>query len=171
MSIRVVKKDLMPSGNSPAAVIGIAESHFIALSHEALNVIRTETEVTMPHRVDELLHLEASFQVTLGPVKFDVTIGQKVHFPCVSSIFTLTTNDGVSFVVNCTQVKQGLVELGQAGQVIGADVHVMELEIHGGLSFIQMMGRYRDRNPTVRGIECGGMHAAQHFRNCINIRR
>jgi hypothetical protein len=37
----------------------------------------------------------------------------------------------VLFVLNCSEIKQGLIELREPGQRIGTQIHVMELEIHG----------------------------------------
>jgi hypothetical protein len=36
-------------------------------------------------------------------------------------------------IIDCAQVKQGFIEIRQAGQVIGTYVHVMKLEIHRAL--------------------------------------
>lgn len=66
-------------------------------------------------------------------MKFDISIGQKIDLAGVRAVFTLSTNDCVILISNCSQLKQCLVKLGQSGQVVGANVHVMKLEVHSAL--------------------------------------
>ena len=63
-------------------------------------------------------------------MKLNVPIGQKVHFAGVSPIFSLTADHRVFGIGDRTQAEQCLVEIGQAREVIGANVHVVKLEIH-----------------------------------------
>lgn len=86
--------------------------------------------MAVTHGIDELLHFEACFQITLGPMELDVAIGQKVNLACVRTIITLSTDNGVRLIGNCSKLKQCFVELGQSGQVVGANVHVVKLEFH-----------------------------------------
>ncbi len=130
MTVRVIQEHLVPARNSPASVVRVADIQLIAAAHESLDVIGAEAKVTMAHRVDEFLHLETGFQVSLRPMKLDVTIGQKVNFAGVGPVLALSADDGVLGIGDRTQAEQGLVEIGQPGQVIGANVHVVKLEIH-----------------------------------------
>lgn len=130
VAIWVMQKNLMPTGNSPAAVVGVADAELIALAHEPLDVVRAEAEMSMPHRVHELLHLKSGLQVAFRPVKFNVSIGQEVDLSGVGAILAIATDDGVRLVIDRSQLEQRLVELGEPGQVVSTQVHVMELEIH-----------------------------------------
>jgi hypothetical protein len=86
--------------------------------------------VTVRHGVDELLHLEARIQIALCPMKLNGSVAQEIHFPRVGAVCTLCADDCVLFVFDRSQVKQCFVELGQPGQAIGAQIHVMEFEFH-----------------------------------------
>ena len=136
MSIWVIQKHLVPTRNSPASVICVSNAQGIALAHKALNVVSTEAEVAVSHGVHKLLHLETSFQIALGPMKLNVDIGQKVNFACVSTVIALTANDVVLCVCDRSQLKQGLIKLGQSRQVVGTNVHVVKLEFHS--AFFQL---------------------------------
>lgn len=153
VTIRVVQEDLVPTRNGPAAVIRVTNAKLIALAHEALDVIGAEAEVTVTHGVDELLHLEARIKVPLRPVELDIPVGQKVHLARVGAVITLTANDGVSLVVDGAQVKQRFVELRQPRQVVRADVHVVKLELHSDLTFVDMLKLPRRQEPS--GAEHG----------------
>jgi hypothetical protein len=131
MAVWVVQKDLVPAGDGPTAVIGVTDAERITFAHKALDVVSPEAEVAMTHGVDELLHLEAGFQVAFRPVKFDVAIREEINLACVGPILTFTADDGVIRVIDCSQIKERLVKLSQSGQIVGTDVHVVELEIHG----------------------------------------
>jgi hypothetical protein len=63
-------------------------------------------------------------------MELNVAIRQEVHFSCVSAIFANAAHYGVLFVCNRAQIKKRFVKLAQSRQVVGTDVHVMELEIH-----------------------------------------
>jgi hypothetical protein len=69
-------------------------------------------------------------------MELDVAISQKVNFARVSTIITLTTDNGVRVIGNCSKFKQCFIELGQSGQVVGANVHVVKLEFHS--AFFQL---------------------------------
>ena len=130
MAIWVIQEHLVPTGDSPAAIVRVLDAQFITAAHEPLDVIGSETEMTVTHGVHILLHLEPGFQVTFGPMEFNVTVGQEVHFPCVRTVFPDTAHHRVFLVSNRSQIKKCPVELGHARQVVGANVHVMKLEIH-----------------------------------------
>jgi len=129
-AIRVMQEDLMPTRNRPAAIVRIADPQLVTPTHEAFNVIGTEAEVTLTHRVNKLLHLETSIEVSFGPVELNVSIGQEVHGTCVSAVLSIAADHGVLGIRDRAQIEQCLVELRQPGQVVRADVHVMELEFH-----------------------------------------
>ncbi len=149
MSIWVIQKHLVPTGNSPASVIFVTNAQGIALTHKALNVVSSEAEVAVSHRIHKLLHLEASFKIPFGPVKLDVAIGQKVNFACVSTIFTLTANDVVLCIIDRSQLEKGLIKLGQSWQVVGTNVHVVKLEFHS--AFFQL-GWFFTSKGTIKGL-------------------
>lgn len=149
MSIWVIQKHLMPTRNGPAAVIFITNTQGIALAHKALNVVSTEAEVAVSHGVHKLLHLETSFQISFGPMKLDVAIGQKVNFACVSTIFTLTADDVVLCICDRAQLEQGLIKLGQSWQVVGTNVHVVKLEFHS--AFFQLGGFFTSKG-AIKGL-------------------
>ncbi len=123
----------MPPGDGPATVVRIADAEFVAATHESLDVICAIAEMTVPHRVDELFHLEAGLQVTLGPVKLDVAIGEEINGAGIGAIGAVATDYRVFGVIDGAEVEKGFVELCQARQVVRAEVHVMKLEVHGGL--------------------------------------
>jgi hypothetical protein len=139
VAIGVVQEDLVPTGDSPAAVVRIADTHGVALAHETLNVIGAEAEVAMTHGVDELLHLVARVEVALGPVELDVTVGQEVDFAGVGPVITLAADYRVCIVGDGPQLEQRLVELCEPRQVIRAEVHVMKLELHSDLAFMEVV--------------------------------
>lgn len=130
MTIRVMQEHLVPTWDSPATIVRISQPHLIASAHEAFDVVRTEAEVTTPHWIDKLLHLEASVKVPFRPMELDIAIGQKVHSACVRAIRTISTDDGVICIVDGAKLEERLVELGQPRQVVRADVHVVKLEVH-----------------------------------------
>jgi hypothetical protein len=149
MSIWVIQKHLMPTRNGPTSVIFITNAQGIALAHKALNVVSTEAEVAVSHGVHKLLHLETSFQISFGPMKLDVAIGQKVNFACVSTIFTLTADDVVLCICDRAQLEQGLIKLGQSWQVVGTNVHVVKLEFHS--AFFQLGGFFTSKG-AIKGL-------------------
>src|SRR5882757_1458279 len=69
VAVGVGDEHLVPSRDGPLAVVGIANTQFIAATHEAPDVVRTEAVMALGHRIDELLHLEAGIDVALGPVE------------------------------------------------------------------------------------------------------
>ena len=130
IAVWVMKKDLVPTGDGPTAVIRIANAPLIAASHESLDVVGPEAEMAVCHGVDVLLHLEACIQIPFCPVELNRAVTQEIHFPCVRAVCSLSTDDGVLLVLDGAKVKQGFVELGQSGQAICAQIHVMEFEFH-----------------------------------------
>jgi hypothetical protein len=137
MPIWVMEKHLVPSRNGPAAVVGILQPECVTFAHKSFNVICAKTEVAMAHGVHKLLHLEAGFQVSFGPVEFDVTVRQKVDFAGVSPVITFTADNGVLVIADRPKFKKCFVKLGQPGQVVRANVHVVKLECHRAfLSFV-----------------------------------
>jgi hypothetical protein len=119
VAIGVVEKDLVPARDGPASVIRVADPQFIAAAHEPLDVVGAEAEVTVPHWVDELLHLEARLEVALRPVELDVSICQEVDLAGVSAVLADSADDGVLLVADRSEIKQGLVELGWFGEAGG----------------------------------------------------
>jgi hypothetical protein len=63
-------------------------------------------------------------------VKFNVSVGQEIDFAGVGAIRAIAADDRVFHVADCSQIEKCFVELGQPGQVVRAQVHVMEFEIH-----------------------------------------
>jgi hypothetical protein len=57
VTVWVMQKYLMPSGDGPASVVRVAKAKLVTFAHEALDVIGAKTKMTMPHGIDELLHL------------------------------------------------------------------------------------------------------------------
>jgi hypothetical protein len=55
------------------------------------------------------------------------------------------------------KLKESLVELCQPRQVIGADVHVMKLEIHGVLSFRKVVEWFQ----TTSSVAVAGVYRTQ----------
>lgn len=139
MTIGVMQKDLVPTRNGPASVVRITDTYGVALAHETLDVIGAETEMAMSHRVDELLHLVSGVEVALSPVKLDVTVGEEVDLAGVSTVIAIAADDGVRLIFDGAQLKQRLVELRQTGEVIRAEVHVMKLELHSDLAFVEVV--------------------------------
>jgi hypothetical protein len=156
MSIWVIQKHLVPTRNSPASVICVSNAQGIALAHKALNVVSTEAEVAVSHGVHKLLHLETSFQIALGPMKLNVAIGQKVNFACVSTVIALTANDVVLCVCDRSQLKQGLIKLGQSRQVVGTNVHVVKFEFHSDFFQLGLLSPSKDQI----GMVCEGVPGA-----------
>lgn len=63
-------------------------------------------------------------------MKLDGTIGQKVHVAAVAVAAALGIHTGVLLVTDRAEVEQPLIELGQSRQVVGAEIEVMEFELH-----------------------------------------
>jgi len=76
-------------------------------------------------------------------MELNVAIGQKVNFACVSTVFTLTADDVVLCICDRSQLKQGLIKLGQSWQVVGTNVHVVKLEFHS--AFFQVGGLFTSK--------------------------
>lgn len=133
----------MPSGDGPATVVRIFDAELITAAHETLDVIGAEAKVTVTHGVYVFFHLEPGFQVSLRPMELNVTIREEVHFSGVGTVFPDTTHNCVLLVGDRTQFKKRFVELGQTRQIVGTDVHVMELEIHRHFLWLGLK-----KNPT-----------------------
>jgi len=149
MTIWVIQKHLVPARNGPASVVGVANSHCVALAHEFLNVVCAEAEMTVTHGVHKLLHLETSFQIALGPMELNVAIGQKVNFSGVRTVIALTANDVVLCICDRSQLKKGLIKLGQSWQVVGTNVHVVKLEFHS--AFFRLGGIFTSKG-SIKGL-------------------
>ncbi len=91
-------------------------------------------------------------------MELDISVCQKVNFPCVRPVIPLTTDHRVSVVGDRAQFKQCLVELGQSGQVVSANVHVMKLEFHSAfLRFGCKPSRHKGRWRKLHLIELGAI--------------
>jgi hypothetical protein len=135
MAIGVLQEYLIPAGDRPAAIVRITDVQLVAPTHETLDVVRAETEVTVSHWIDRLLHLEAGIQVALGPMKFDVAVSQEIDLAHVGAVSTVSAHYGMLVIRDRTQFKQILVEARQPGKVVRAQVHMMELKLHSIDSF------------------------------------
>jgi hypothetical protein len=109
IAIRILQKYLVPTRYGPATIVRVPNTELIQFPHEPFDVIGTETEMAMPHRIHKLLHLETGIQITLSPVKLDGAIGQKIHITGVGAILSLATDNRVFFVLDGSQIKQRLV--------------------------------------------------------------
>jgi hypothetical protein len=69
-------------------------------------------------------------------MELNVTIGQKIYLAGVSTVITLTADHCVLVVCNRSELKQGLIKLGQSWQVVSTNVHVVKLEFHS--AFFQL---------------------------------
>jgi hypothetical protein len=127
VSIGIVQKDLVPVGNRPNAVIGILDAKFIKPLFEAFDIIGTKAEMPAIQRVDVLLHFEAKIYVARGEVEFDGAIGDEIY---LRTITVIGVHACVLFVLDPVHRENGLVELGKARDVLGAQVHMVILEFH-----------------------------------------
>lgn len=134
VSIGVLQEHLVPTCNCPLAIVGVLDSKLIALAHEAFDVVRTEAKVPTRHRIDDLVHLEAGVYVALSPMELDGTVVQKVDLAVVPGAVAARINPSVFFVFDRAEIKQRLIELGEPGQAVSAQIQVMELEIHDRLA-------------------------------------
>jgi hypothetical protein len=139
VAIRVLQEDLIPTGDRPAAIVGIADAQLVAPTHETLDVVSAETKVAMPHRIDGLLHLEAGIQVALGPMELDVAIREEVYLARIGAIVAFSTDYGMLIVGNGTQLEQIFIKIGQSGEIVGAKIHVVEFELHFPDSFMTFL--------------------------------
>lgn len=110
LAVWVLKENLIPPRYRPAAIIRITDTEFIAAAHESLDVICPEAEMSVAHRVYELLHFKASVEITLGPVKFNVAVGEEVDFASVSSVVALAADNSVLIIGDGTEFEQLFVE-------------------------------------------------------------
>src|ERR1700693_5658665 len=67
-------------------------------------------------------------------MKFDRAVGEEIHLARIAIGRTLVIHTRVLFVVDRPKVEQRPVELGQSGQTIRAQIHVVKLELHIGYS-------------------------------------
>src|ERR1700730_17641056 len=130
VAVGVGDEHLVPSCDGPLAVVGIANSQFVAATHEAPDVVGAEAVMALRHRIDELLHLEAGLDVALGPVELGGAVGQEVHVAAVAVTRALRIHPCVLLVADRAEVEQLLIELRQTRQIVGAEIEVMELEFH-----------------------------------------
>ena len=103
-------------------------------------------------------------------MELDISVCQKVNFPCVRPVIPLTTDHRVSVVGDRAQFKQCLVELGQSGQVVSANVHVMKLELHRSLFRLSSKSRTAVA-AWVRGLLTLGSQAlSERYFNLLAIK-
>jgi hypothetical protein len=86
--------------------------------------------MAMPHRVHGLLHFEARIQIPFGPMEFDISVGEKIDFSGIGSVIPLSADDCVLIVGDGTQFEKRSVKFGKPRQIICAEIHMMELEVH-----------------------------------------
>jgi hypothetical protein len=129
VAIGVVQEDLVPTSDSPNAVIRVTNTELIEPPFERHDVIGTETEMPVMHRVDELLHFEPGKQILLGEMKFDGAVAYKINFAVVANFRTAVVN-ARSPIVDCAEVEDRLIEARKTTKVVGTQVEVMEFEIH-----------------------------------------
>ena len=126
VAVRVMKKDLIPARHGPGAIVGIGDLLLFQAALEGLDVVGPEAEMALVERVDEMLHAEAEIDVPAREVEFDGAIGHEVDIAAISRGIT-----GVdTLVVDGSQFEDGSIEFGEALHILGAQVHVVILDLH-----------------------------------------
>jgi hypothetical protein len=82
-------------------------------------------------------------------MELNVAIGQKVNFSGVRTVIALTANDVVLCICDRSQLKKGLIKLGQSWQVVGTNVHVVKLEFHS--AFFRLGGIFTSKG-SIKGL-------------------
>ena len=109
--VGILQEDLVPARDRPTTIIRVADTHLVAFAHEALDIVRPETDMTVTHRIDELFHLEPGIKITLGPVEFDVAVREKINSPRISPIITFAADDFVSWSIDRSEIEQIFIEI------------------------------------------------------------
>lgn len=130
VAVRILQEDLVPVRHCPHAVIRIGNFQIVEALLEALDVVSPEAEVPTVQGVDRLLHPEAQVDVFSGQVEFDRTISHEVHVGAVAVSGVGVAAD-MLLILDPVERENVAVELGEARNVFGAEVHVMEMEFHG----------------------------------------
>ena len=124
VAVGIVEEYLIPTGHRPCSVIRIGDFLFFEAALEGLNVVRSKAEVAPIQRIDDVLHAEAEVDIPARQVKFDRSVSHEVD------VSPVTIGGIDALIVDRAKVEYRAVKLGQAGHILGTQIHVVEFHIH-----------------------------------------